>query len=147
MAKKYETEARREHVQAGSFGNESVVPGVKRNLNGMASGDVAYFFKLPRGTVIRDGTVFKNATAGAAGSTAKVGFIAAGDGTKGDDDFFKASVALDGGATINRKDNAAPPVYLDDDDYWVVATIGATAPGANDVELTVGAEFEFRGNL
>lgn len=137
--------ARLAHVQAGSFGNESLAH-EQRNLNGAASADLVYFYKLPRGTKIVDGNVHKTNAAGAAGSTADIGIVAANGGSKGDPDFFVSGLALDGAATITRKSNAAPPVYLDDDDYWVVATIGGTAPGANDVLVDVASFFEFRGN-
>lgn len=146
MADRNKTETNRGKVQAGTFGNASVAHAT-RNVNGAAAGDVVHFLRIPRGSVLYDGMVLKNVTAGAAGSTAKVGLIAATDGAKGDDDFFDASVALDGGATLNRKDVAAGPIYLDDDDYYVVATIGATGPGAADVELTVVANYAFAGNL
>lgn len=148
MADQFKTDAHREHVQAGSFGNVSSTRPVERNLNGAANGDQVFFMKIPRGSTVFDSLFQLTGTDGGAGATMKLGLIAVTDGEKGDDDFFNEAKALDGGNAIHRRDNAAAtPLYLDDDDYFVVGTVGGADVGDNDKLATVNVVHEFTGNL
>lgn len=146
MADLNKTDARLHRLQAGSFGNVSTSH-VQRNLNGAVIADVVFFMKLPRGTKVYDSMFFKSGAAATLNATMKLGLQAAGDGTKGDDDFFNAAKALDGAAALHRKDNAAVPLYLDDDDYYVVGTIAGANVGAVDTLADVVVNYEFAGNL
>lgn len=145
MPDQFKTAAKKVHVQAGSFGNVSVAH-AQRNLNGVANADVVFFFLLPRGSLVYDSILQKTGDAAAVGATMKLGLQAAGDGSLGDDDFFNAAKALDGADSINRKDNAAPPLVLDDD-YYVIGTVGGANVGANDTLADVTVTHEYRGNL
>lgn len=147
MADKFKNAAALVNTQAGSFGNKSGVA-VQRNLNGADSGDVVFFCKIPRGSFLFDSLLQLTGTDAGAGATMTLGLQAVRDGSKGDADYFNDAKALDGGNSIARRDNAAAvPMLLDDDDYWVIGTIGGADVGDNDKLADVLIDFEFQGNL
>jgi hypothetical protein len=130
----------RAYVPSGTWGVQSLIDAHVTVPADAASGDVVRLAKLQRGTLIVDAKI-TTPGGGASGSSADIGLAAVHDGEKGDDAYFTGGAdTASAGAT--RSDCA--PLKLDDDDYYVTATLGATAPGA-DVELHVVVFYQYEG--
>lgn len=121
------------------FGNQAFAVAKVTIPADAAIGDVVRFLKLPRGIRLVDLKAVTDgaATAAAPASTVSFGIAAAADGAHGDAALFATGKDLAAAAVV-RADEANFSVLLDDDDYYLTATVAGAVPGAaTDVEVTL----------
>lgn len=134
---------RRGVVHAGTWGNR-VTQYDTVTIPGDASvDDVARFIELPRGAIPVDLQVFIDGEATGGEFDLDFGLQAKRDGELSDSDYFMAGQGGDAAARV-RADEVNEPVELEDDDYYLTATVKGASPGAA-TDITAVVEYIFIG--